>query len=84
MNFKVFVLALSTIAVGLVELIVGGILPTIADDFNITLSTAGNLITVFALIYAIAGPVLMALTSKIERKKLYLASLFIFFIGNVK
>ncbi|QCJ44666.1 MFS transporter [Bacillus sp. S3] len=83
MNFKVYILALSTVAVGLVELIVGGILPTIADDFNISLSTAGQLITVFALIYAIAGPVLLVLTSKIERKKLYLASLFVFFLGNV-
>jgi MFS transporter, DHA1 family, purine base/nucleoside efflux pump len=83
MNFKVFILALSTVAVGLVELIVGGILPTIADDFNITLSSAGQLITVFALIYAVAGPVLLVLTSKYERKKLYLISLFVFFIGNI-
>lgn len=78
MNLKVFILALSIVAVGLVELIVGGILPTIADDFNISLSTAGQLITVFALIYAIAGPVLLVLTSNIERKKLYLSSLFVF------
>ncbi|MBS4219940.1 MFS transporter [Bacillus sp. FJAT-49711] len=83
MNLKVFILALSTIAAGLVELIIGGILPTIADDFNISLGTAGQLITVFALIYAIAGPVLLILTSKIERKKLYLASLFVFILGNV-
>lgn len=83
MNLKVFILALSTVAVGLVELVVGGILPTIADDFKISLSAAGQLITVFALIYAIAGPVLLVITSKIERKKLYLASLFIFFLGNV-
>ncbi len=83
MNLKVIILALSTIAAGLVELIVGGILPTIAADFNITLGTAGQLITVFALIYAIAGPVLLVLTSKIERKKLYLASLFAFFLGNI-
>jgi len=83
MNLKVFILALSTVAVGLVELIVGGILPRIADDFGISLSSAGQLITVFALIYAIAGPVLLVLTSKIERKKLYLASLFVFFLGNL-
>lgn len=83
MNLKVFILALSTVAVGLVELIVGGILPTIAEDLNISLSSAGQLITVYALIYAIAGPVLLVLTSKIERKKLYLASLLIFFLGNV-
>ncbi|WP_113927575.1 MFS transporter [Bacillus sp. P14.5] len=83
MNFKVYILALSTVAVGLVELIVGGILPTIAEDFNISLSSAGQLITVFALIYAVAGPGLLVLTSKIERKKLYLISLFVFFIGNI-
>ncbi|MGN7938369.1 MULTISPECIES: MFS transporter [Bacillaceae] len=83
MNVKVFILALSTVAVGLVELIVGGILPTIAVDFQISLSTAGQLITVFALIYAVAGPVLLVITNKIERKKLYLASLFVFFIGNM-
>ncbi|ATP42286.1 MFS transporter [Solibacillus sp. R5-41] len=83
MNFKVFILALSTVAVGLVELIVGGILPIIATDMNISLSSAGQLITVFALIFAISGPVLLVLTSKIERKKLYLISLFIFFISNI-
>lgn len=83
MNLKVFILALATIAAGLVELIVGGILPTIANDLDITLSSAGQLITVFALIYAVAGPVLLVLTSKIERKKLYLISLFVFFISNI-
>jgi MFS transporter, DHA1 family, purine base/nucleoside efflux pump len=83
MNLKVFILALSTVAVGLVELIIGGILPTIANDLNISLSSAGQLITVFALIYAVSGPVLLVITSKMERKKLYLTSLFIFFIGNI-
>ncbi|MGI2326775.1 MFS transporter [Planococcus sp. YIM B11945] len=83
MNLKVYILALSVVAVGLVELIVGGILPSIAQDLDITLSAAGQLITVFALIYAIAGPVLLVMTRKIERKKLYLISLFLFFLGNV-
>ncbi|TXC86064.1 MFS transporter [Metabacillus litoralis] len=83
MNIKVFILALSTVAVGLVELIVGGILPTIAKDFNISLSSAGQLISVFALIYAVAGPVLLVMTSKVERKKLYIISLFVFFTGNI-
>ncbi|MFD1030283.1 MFS transporter [Metaplanococcus flavidus] len=83
MNLKVYILALSTVAVGLVELIVGGILPTIAEEFDVTLSSAGQLITVFALIYAIAGPVLLVATSRFERKKVYLISLFIFFLGNI-
>lgn len=83
MNIKVFILALSTVAVGLVELIVGGILPTIAKDFNISIGSAGQLISVFALIYAVAGPVLLVMTSKVERRKLYIISLFVFCSGNI-
>lgn len=83
MNLKVYILALATVAVGLVELIVGGILPAIADEFDVTLSAAGQLITVFALVYAVAGPVLLVMTAKVERKKLYMISLSVFFIGNI-
>lgn len=83
MNFKVFILAAATVIVGLVELIVGGILPIIAKDLHVTIGTAGQLITVYALVYAIAGPVLLSLTAKIERKKLYLMTLSIFFLGNI-
>ncbi|GKV56390.1 purine efflux pump PbuE [Sporosarcina sp. NCCP-2222] len=83
MDFRVFILAVSTITVGLVELVVGGILPVIADDLGVSIGTAGQLITVFALVYAIAGPVLLSLTAKVERKKLYLITLSIFFAGNV-
>ena len=83
MNLKVIILAISAVAVGLVELIIGGILPTVAEDLNVSLSTAGQLITVFALIYAIAGPVLLVMTNKYERKKVYLISMAIFFLGNI-
>ncbi|MEN1966584.1 MFS transporter [Lentibacillus sp. N15] len=83
MNLKVVILAISAVAVGLVELIVGGILPVIATDFDISIGTAGQLITVFALVYAIAGPVLLVLTGNMERKKLYLISLLVFLAGNV-
>jgi len=83
MNIKVFILAVAAVTVGLVELIVGGILPKMADDLHVTIGTAGQLITVFALVYAIAGPVLLSLTAKFERKQLMLVTLFVFFLGNV-
>ncbi|MGE7090691.1 MFS transporter [Lysinibacillus sp. NPDC048646] len=83
MNWRVFILAATTFAVGLVELIVGGILPYIADDLNVSLATAGQLITIFALVYAISAPVLLSLTAKVERKRLYLIALFIFTLGNI-
>lgn len=83
MDLRVLILAISTITVGLVELIVGGILPIIADDLNVSIGTAGQLISVYALVFAIAGPVLLSLTAKIERKKLYLVTMVIFFAGNI-
>lgn len=83
MDLRVLILAISTITVGLVELIVGGILPIIADDLNVSIGTAGQLISVYALVFAIAGPVLLALTVKIERKKLYLYTMAVFFVGNI-
>ncbi|MGN1386088.1 MAG: MFS transporter [Bacillus sp. (in: firmicutes)] len=83
MNFKVYILAIAVFVVGVVELMVGGILPLIAADLNVSISTAGQLITVFALVLAIATPTTLAATAKIERKKLYLSALFMFFIGNI-
>lgn len=83
MNIKVYVLALSTFVAGMVELVVGGILTMIAEDLQITVSAAGQLITVFALVLALSGPILLALTAKWERKRLYLWTLFFFFVGNI-
>lgn len=83
MNKNVYILAVAAITVGLVELIVGGILPIIASDMQVSTGTAGQLISVFALVYAICGPVLLSLTAKFERKKIYLVALGIFILGNV-
>ncbi|MBE0340138.1 MFS transporter [Paenibacillus sp. 28ISP30-2] len=83
MNFKVVILTIATFTVGLVELIIGGVLPQIAQDLNVSVSTAGQLIMIYALVYAIAGPTLLALTARIERKRLYLWSMFIFILGSL-
>lgn len=66
MNFKVVILTIATFTVGLVELIIGGVLPQIAQDLNVSVSTAGQLIMIYALVYAIAGPTLLALTAKLN------------------
>lgn len=83
MNKNVYILGVAAVTVGLVELIVGGILPIIAADMKVSTGTAGQLISVFALVYAICGPVLLSVTAKFERKKLYLTALGVFIIGNV-
>ncbi|MGD8192149.1 MFS transporter [Brevibacillus ginsengisoli] len=82
-DFRIYILALVSFVVGMVELIIGGILDQVARDFGISVTTAGELITVFSLVFAIAAPVLLTLTAKLERKVLCLWTLMIFFLGNL-
>lgn len=83
MNSKVYVLAVAAFVVGMVELVIGGVLPLIVEDLDVSVAKAGQLISVFALVFAVSGPVLLTLTSRVERKRLYLISLFMFFLGTL-
>jgi MFS transporter, DHA1 family, purine base/nucleoside efflux pump len=83
MDKRVYFLMIVSFIVGMVELIISGLLDLIAGDLHVTIGAAGFLVTIFSLIFAIASPILLLMTSKIERKKLTLIFLFFFFIGNV-
>ncbi|GGE56646.1 MFS transporter [Pullulanibacillus camelliae] len=83
MNKRVYLLTMVSFVVGMVELIIGGILDLISKDLEVSLGKTGLLITVFSLTFAISSPVLMTLTARIERKRLTLVVLLIFFLGNV-
>ncbi|OPH56397.1 MFS transporter [Paenibacillus ferrarius] len=83
MNYKVFILAIACFVTGTVELIVGGILDLISTDLHISISAAGQLITLYSLTFALTGPLLQAVTVKVERKKLYLIAIFVFIVGNI-
>jgi DHA1 family purine base/nucleoside efflux pump-like MFS transporter len=82
-NYKVFILAIACFVTGTVELIVGGILDLISNELNVSVSSAGQLITIYSITFAIAGPLLQAATAKVERKKLYIISMLVFILGNV-
>ncbi|MEW4286075.1 MFS transporter [Priestia koreensis] len=82
-TLKIYILALIGFLVGTSEFIITGILDTIADSLGITLAAAGQLITIFSLVYAIFTPILMAITSSIDRRKLMIFSLGLFVVGNI-
>ncbi|WP_145021283.1 MFS transporter [Paenibacillus sp. Y412MC10] len=82
-TWKIYILAIISFLVGTSEYIVSGILDKIADSMGITLVAAGQLITVFSLTYAIATPVLMALTAKWDRRRLMITALGIFVAANI-
>ncbi|WP_067726585.1 MFS transporter [Oceanobacillus damuensis] len=83
MDKRVYLLTIVSFVVGMVELIIGGILDLVAIDLNVSVGQAGILITVFSLVFAVASPILLFLTAKIERKRLTLITLFIFLLSNI-
>ncbi|MFC4098533.1 MFS transporter [Paenibacillus xanthanilyticus] len=80
--WKIYMLAAVSFLVGTSEFIIAGILDRVATDIGVSVSAAGQLITVFSLAYAFGTPVLMAVTAKVERRKLLLYALAVFVIGN--
>ena len=76
-------LALATFSMGIDGYVLAGLLPQIAGDLTVTEAAAGQLVAIFALTGAVAGPVLGALTGRWERKATIAASLTVFIIGNL-
>ena len=82
-RLKILPLALGTFAVGTEDLVISGILPQIADSFSTTASIVGQLVTVFAIVYALSGPFSTAFFSRFDQKMVLMGSLAIFFLANV-
>jgi DHA1 family putative efflux transporter-like MFS transporter len=82
-TLKIYTLAVLSFLVGTSEYIIAGILDKIAESTGVTLVTAGQLITIFSLSYAFGTPIVMALTARMERRKLLLYALTLFVISNV-
>ncbi|MES2939357.1 MAG: MFS transporter [Pseudomonadota bacterium] len=60
---SILLLAAGTFAVGTDAFIVSAFLPAMAHDLSVTLSTAGQSVTVFALAYALLAPPIAAVTA---------------------
>lgn len=86
MNVKknfVFVLTIGVFSILNTEMGIVGILPAISGQYGVSLTTAGLLVSLFALAIAIAGPVMPMLMSRFERKKVMMFVLSLFTIGNI-
>lgn len=80
-----FIILILTIGVfGIINTEMGfiGLIPYIAEKFNVSISMAGWVISTFAIGIAISGPIMPLLLSKVERKKVMLLILTIFVISN--
>ncbi len=76
-------LTLGAFAIGTTEFVIVGLIPTIAGDLQVSLPSAGLLVSLYALGVAIGAPVLTALTGRVPRKQLLVALMVLFTLGNV-
>lgn len=81
-KWVVYLLALAVFLIGTIEYIISGILYMVAADLGITTSSAGALVTAFALSAAIGAPVVIAATIQMDRKKILLIMLGIFILSS--
>lgn len=81
-TLSLLALAISAFGIGTTEFVPVGLLSTIADDLNISITLAGLLISGYAMGVAFGAPILTALTNKMSRKTLLMALMVIFIIGN--
>ncbi|WP_158890464.1 MFS transporter [Amycolatopsis anabasis] len=82
-RIAVAVLGFGTFAVGTDEFVLAGVLPQLGDSLGVSVATAGQVVTVFALTCALLAPVLAMLTAGWSRRRVLLLAVLVYLAGNV-
>ena len=80
---SLYTLALGTFAVGTEGFMIAAILPSISRSLGASVQAVGQLVTIFALTYAVSSPLLTALTAAWPRRRLLMLSLAGFVAANL-
>lgn len=82
-NLFLFILGIGVFGILNTEMGMIGILPYMAESFQVSISEAGLLVSLFALVVAVSGPTMPLLFSRFNRKHVMLLVLGIFVAGNI-
>ncbi|MFE2722999.1 MFS transporter [Kitasatospora sp. NPDC059327] len=83
MPLPLLALMLGVFCVGTAEVVIAGILPEMSASLDVSIPTAGLLVTGYALGVTIGGPIITLLTTKWSRKTLLLGLMGVFIAGNI-
>ena len=75
-------LAMGGLAIGMTEFTMMGVLEDFANDLNISIPTAGNFISMYAMGVMVGAPTLIMATSKYSPKKVLIFFMLLFTIFN--
>ena len=79
----ILILTIGVFSIINTEMGVVGILPLVSENYGVTVSTAGLLVSMFALVVAVSGPTMPLFFSGINRKKAMILVLSVFTLCNV-
>jgi predicted MFS family arabinose efflux permease len=77
------VLAIGTFAIGTDAFVIGGVLPAVARSLGVSTSSAGLLVTAFAVANALGAPILAVASARLARRALLVSALTVFVAANV-
>ncbi|MGW8486439.1 MFS transporter [Streptomyces sp. NPDC055886] len=83
MPLALLALAVSAFGIGTTEFVMMGLLPNVADDLDTSVPTAGYLVSAYAIGVVLGAPLLTGLGSRIPRKKMLVALMALFTVGNL-
>ncbi|MGE0237103.1 MAG: MFS transporter [Parvibaculaceae bacterium] len=83
MPLALFALTAGAFGIGVTEFVIMGLLLEVGSSFRVSVSTAGLLISGYALGVVVGAPLLTALTRSLPRKTVLLGLMVIFIIGNL-
>jgi MFS transporter, DHA1 family, inner membrane transport protein len=75
------VLSVGTFALGVDGFVLSGLLPQVSASLRVSVSAAGQLTTLFALVYALGSPVIAAIAGNWDRRLLLAAGMTVFAAG---
>ena len=81
-RLAILAMALGAFAIGLTEFAIMGLLPQVATDLSVSVPTAGNLVTAYAVGVVVGAPLLTAAGARLSRRTLLLAFMALFAVGN--
>ncbi|MFD8150117.1 MFS transporter [Streptomyces sp. NPDC059720] len=82
MPLALLALAVGAFGIGTTEFVMMGLLPDVADDLDISIPSAGHLVSAYALGVVIGAPLLAAVTAKMSRRTVLIGLMGLFVVGN--
>ncbi|MEU5099693.1 MFS transporter [Streptomyces sp. NPDC020996] len=82
MPLALLALAIGAFGIGTTEFVIMGVLPEVADDFGVSIPTAGWLVSGYALGVVFGAPLLTVLGTRVSRKKMLMFLMGVFVVGN--